>query len=134
MLTLLNSRCSERRCKIDKLVIHNDVNVDNSIIQNHNDVDVVDATVFLLSIQNQSKFNVVDPTMSLSSIHRENVVVQTKLGTASKRSSASPAPAPLQRAAHSARPVHDCAQLDCTHPSRDSFGSASCTMRSADSE
>ena len=56
--------------------------VDNSVIENHNDVDVVDATMSLPSIQNQSDFNVVDPTMSSSSIYRrnyrENVVVQTK--------------------------------------------------------
>ena len=31
-------------------------------------------------------------------------------------------------------PIYDCVQLDCMHPSRDSFGGASSTMRSADGE
>ena len=49
-------------------------------------------------------------------------------------SSASPSPAPLQRAAHSALPVYDCAQLDCTLPPRVRFGGASSTLHSADGE
>ena len=43
-----------------------------------------------------------------------------------------PAPAPLQRAAQSARPVADRARLHCPHPPRVRFGGASGAMRRAD--